>query len=86
MKKASELLHHSRRGYLARVECMRGKSSTIYRLRRLTSQERTYRAQKGVHRSAVLVFPGDKSLIHGSRRGRAIPLVPCTQTCHNRAN
>ena len=45
-EKASELSHRSRRGYLARVECMRGKSSTICRLRYLTSQKRAYYVQK----------------------------------------
>lgn len=52
----------------------------------LSLQKRAYRAQKGAHQSAVLVFLGNKSLVHESRRGRAIPLVPCAQTCHNRAN
>ena len=42
---------------------MRGKSSTNCRLRRLTSQKRAYLAQKGVHRSAVLVLLGNKSLV-----------------------
>ena len=48
---------------------MRGKSSTICHLRRLTSQ-------KGAHRSAVLVFLGNKSLTRVSRHERAIPLAP----------
>ena len=39
-EKTSELSRHSHRGYLARVECRRGKSSTICRLRRLTGGNR----------------------------------------------
>ena len=85
-EKTSEPSRHLRRGYLVRVECMRGKSSTICRLRCPTSQKRAYRAQKGVHRSAVLVFLENRSLIHGSRRGLAIPLVPYAQTCRSRVN
>jgi hypothetical protein len=46
----------------------------------------TLLAQKGVHRSAMLVFLGNKSLIRASRRERAVPLAPHTQTYRNRAN
>ena len=85
-EKTSEPSRHLRRGYLVRVECMRGKSSTICRLRCPTSQKRAYRAQKGVHRSVVLVFLRNESLIHGSRRERVILLTPCAQTYRNRTN
>ena len=64
---------------------MQGKSSTIYRLLRPTSQKRAYRAPKGAHRSAVLVFLGNKSLIRGSHRERAIPLTPYVRAYRNRA-
>ena len=49
---------------------MRGKSSTICCLRRPTSQKRAYRVPKGAHRSAVLAFLGNRSLIRGSRTDR----------------
>lgn len=61
-----------------------GKVVPFCRLRRPTSQKRTYRAQKGAHQSATLAFLGNKSLIRGSRHERAIPLAPCARTCRNR--
>ena len=65
---------------------MRGKSSTICRLRRLTVQKRAYRAQKGAHRSAMLVFLGNKSLTRELRHEQAILLTPCARTYRSRVN
>ena len=77
--------------------CTRGKSSTICRLRRPTSQKRAYhplgrgrpkayRTQIGARRSTVLVFLGNKSLIRGLCHEQVILLTPYVQTYRNRAN